>query len=203
MRVTAFLARTFGKNIWREHESRAHSEPCSRNNGTPSQWASGDIVRIIAFWQEHLTRTFGKNTKSRAHSEQCSRNNGTRSQRASGVHLRLFAVLCVSLQFWHSPAAVLLFAAKCACIAHRLTQIFAHLLLLCLQQNCLQQAPCSKFAPVRSGARTSAVCAARGFHGRRKRGRSRRRRGLCATKFARCAELCVQLHYRREFAARK
>ena len=110
-----------------------------------------------------------------------------------------------------SPAAVLLCLQDMCllplCIAHRLTQILAPLAASLLAANLLAtsplQAPCRKFAPVRSGARTSAVCAARGFHRRRKRGRSRRRRGLCATKFARCAELCVQLHFRREFAARK
>ena len=91
--------------FWQEHESSAHSEQCSRNNGTRRQRASSVNLRLCAvmcvslhFWRVSLR--FGKNTKSRAHSEQCSRNNNTRSQRAIGVNLQLFAVMCVSLHFW-------------------------------------------------------------------------------------------------------
>ena len=123
------MARTFGKNLWCDHESRAYSEQCSRNNGTRRQRASSVNLRLFAVmcvslrfgkntWQEHLART----QKSRAHSEQCSRNNGTRSQWAS-VNLRLFAVMCVFLGAKANDARSMNFLTYCllARVDHELT----------------------------------------------------------------------------------
>jgi hypothetical protein len=88
LRLTAVMCVSlrFGKSIWQENltrtfgkntKSRAHSEQCSRNNGTRSQWASGVNLRLFAvmceslhFLASILARTFGMNTTSRAHSEQ-------------------------------------------------------------------------------------------------------------------------------------
>ena len=44
------LARALARTFWRDHESRAHSEPCRRNNSTRSHSASGVHLRLFAVY---------------------------------------------------------------------------------------------------------------------------------------------------------
>jgi hypothetical protein len=48
--VSLHFGKSFGKNIWQDHVSRAHSEPCRRNNSTRSHSASGVHLRLFAVY---------------------------------------------------------------------------------------------------------------------------------------------------------
>ena len=108
------LALHFGKNLgafwqerWQEpqdHVSRAHSEPCRRNNSTRSHSASGVhlrlfavYVRVAAFWQELWQEPQARSRKQSAQRAMPPQQQHTKSQRQL-QQAAAFVLLCCMLR---------------------------------------------------------------------------------------------------------
>jgi hypothetical protein len=102
--VSLHFGKSFGKNIWQDHVSRAHSEPCRRNNSTRSHSASGVhlrlfavYVRVAAFWQELWQEPQARSRKQSAQRAMPPQQQHTKSQRQL-QQAAAFVLLCCMLR---------------------------------------------------------------------------------------------------------